>query len=147
MTQITDCEGLMTQLRTVPLFADVKDEDSACIEQAEEWRLPAGEVFVRERDPLEHFFVVLEGEVSLTKKHGDQQIVVARYRPGAFFGEVPLLLGVPSILTARAESDCRLIVFPEEGFWRLLRLCRSVAGEIFRAMAARLRDLEGSKQQ
>ena len=108
---------------------------------------PRARLFVREKDPLEHFFVLLEGEVSLTKKYGDQQIVVARYRPGAFFGEVPLLLGVPSILTARAESDCRLIVFPEDGFWRLLRLCPSIAGEIFRAMAARLRNLEGSKQQ
>ena len=137
----------MTQLRRVPLFANIKDEDDVCIEQAEEWRLPAGEVFVRERDPLEHFFVLLEGEVSLTKEYGDQQIVVARYRPGAFFGEVPLLLGVPSILTARTESDTRLIVFPEDGFWRLLRLCPSIAGEIFRAMAARLRNLEGSKRQ
>ena len=137
----------MTQLRTVPLFADTKNEDDVCIEQAEEWRLPAGEVFVREREPLEHFFVLLEGEVSLTKSDGHQRIVVARYRPGAFFGEVPLLLGVPSILTARTESDCRLIVFPEDGFWRLLRLCRSIAGEIFRTMASRLRNLEGSRQQ
>ena len=62
------------------------------------------------------FFVLLEGEISVSKKHGDQEIVVARYRPGAFFGEVPLLLGVPYILTARAESDSRLIVFAEEGF-------------------------------
>jgi signal transduction histidine kinase len=137
----------MTQLRRVPLFANIKDEDDVCIEQAEEWRLPAGEVFVRERDPVEHFFVLLEGEVSFSKQYGDEEIVVARYRPGAFFGEVPLLLGVPSILTARTESDCRLIVFPEDGFWRLLRLCPSIAGEIFRAMAARLRNLEGSRRQ
>jgi signal transduction histidine kinase len=137
----------MIQLRGVPLFANVEDEESVCIEQAEEWRLPAGEVFVGERDPLEKFFLLLEGEVSLTKKYGDQQIVVSRYRPGTFFGEVPLLLGVPSILTARAESDCRLIVFPEAGFWRLLRLCPAIAGEIFRTMAARLRNLEGSKRQ
>ena len=113
----------------------------------EEWRLPAGEVLVREGEPAKNFFVLLEGEVSVAKQYGDQQIVVARYRPGAFFGEVPLLLNVPYILTARAESDCRLIVFPEEGFWRLLRLCPSIAGEIFRAMAARLRNLEGSTRQ
>ena len=34
----------------------------------------------------------------------DQRIVVARYRPGAFFGEVPLLLDVPYILTARGSG-------------------------------------------
>jgi signal transduction histidine kinase len=137
----------MTQLRRAPLFADLKDEDSVCIEHAEERRLKAGEVLLKEGEPAENFFVLLEGEVSVGKKYGDQQVIVARYRPGAFFGEVPLLLGVPYILTGRAESDCRLIVFPEDGFWRLLRLCPSIAGEIFRAMAARLRYLEGSARQ
>jgi signal transduction histidine kinase len=137
----------MSMLRKVPLFANLKEEDDVCIEQAEEWRLPAGELLVKEKEPLEHFFVLLEGEVSVSKKDGDQEIIVARYRPGSFFGEVPLLLGVPAILTARAESDCRLIVFSEDRFWRLLRLCPSIAGEIFRAMAARLRNLEGSRRQ
>ena len=91
--------------------------------------------------------MLLEGEIRVSRKHGDQEIVVARYRPGAFFGEVPLLLGVPYILTVRAESDSRLIVFAEEEFWRLLRLCPAVSSEIFRAMATRLRNLEGSAQQ
>ena len=137
----------MNLLRQVPLFANLKDEDKVCIEETEDWRLPAGELLVKAGEPAEHFFVLLEGEISVSKKHGDQEIVVARYRPGAFFGEVPLLLGVPYILTARAESDSRLIVFAEEGFWRLLRLCPAISSEIFRAMATRLRNLEGSAQQ
>ena len=134
-------------LRQVPLFANFKDEDKVCIEETEEWRLPAGELLVKAGEPAEHFFVLLEGEISVCKKHGYQEIVIARYRSGAFFGEVPLLLGVPYILTARAESDSRLIVFAEEGFWRLLRLCPAISSEIFRAMATRLRNLEGSAQQ
>ena len=144
---MTDCEALKVQLRKVPLFADLKDEDGVCMENVEQRRLQAGEVLVKEGEPAENFFVLLEGEVSVAKQYGDQQVIVARYRPGAFFGEVPLLLGVPYILTGRAESDCRVIVFPEEGFWRLLRLCPSIAGEIFRAMALRLRNLEGSTRQ
>ena len=95
----------------------------------------------------EYFFVLLEGEIVVWKKHGDQEIVVARNRPGAFFGEIPLLLGTPYMLSGRAERDCRLIVFPEEAFWKLLRLCPAISGEIFRAMATRLRNLEGSAQQ
>ena len=137
----------MTQLRRVPLFANLKDEDKVCLEEAEEWQLPEGELLVKAGEPAERFFVLLEGEVSVSKKHGDQEIVVARYRPGAFFGEVPLLLGVPYILTGRVESDSRLIVFAEEGFWKLLRLCPAISGEIFRTMVTRLRNLEGSRQQ
>jgi C4-dicarboxylate-specific signal transduction histidine kinase len=51
------------------------------------------------------------------------------------------------MLSARAERDCRLIVFPEEAFWKLLRLCPAISGEIFRAMVTRLRNIEGSAQQ
>ena len=67
--------------------------------------------------------------------------------PGAFFGEVPLLLGTPYMLSGRAECDCRLIVFPEEAFWKLLRLCPAISSEIFRAVVTRLRNIEGSAQQ
>ena len=137
----------MTLLRKVPLFANLKDEDKVCIEATEDWRLPAGEMLVKEGEPAEHFFALLEGELSVWKKHADQDVVVARNRPGAFFGEVPLLLGVPYMLSARAECDCRLIVFPDEAFWKLLRLCPAISGEIFRAMVTRLRNIEGSAQQ
>ena len=138
---------MMNLLRKVPLFANLKDEDKVCIEETEEWRLPAGEMLVKEGGPAEHFFVLLEGELSVWKKHADQDVVFAPNRPGAFFGEVPLLLGTPYMLSDRAESDCRLIVFPEEAFWKLLRLCPAVSGEIFRTMATRLRNIEGSARQ
>jgi signal transduction histidine kinase len=144
---MTDTETVMNLLRKVPLFANLKNEDKVCIGEAEGWQVPEGELLVKAGDAAEHFFVLLEGEISVSKKHGDEEIVVARYRPGAFFGEVPQLLGVPYILTARAESDSRLIVFAEEGFWRLLRLCPAVSGEIFRAMVTRLRNMEGSARQ
>ena len=137
----------MNLLRKVPLFANLKDEDKVCIEETEEWRLPAGEMLVEEGKHAEYFFVLLEGEISVWKKHAEQDVVVARNRPGAFFGEVPLLLGTPYMLSGRAECDCRLIVFPEEAFWKLLRLCPAISGEIFRAMVTRLRNIEGSARQ
>jgi len=137
----------MNLLRKVPLFASLKDEDKVCVEETEEWRLPAGEMLVEEGEHAEFFFVLLEGEISVWKKHAEQDVVVARNRPGAFFGEVPLLLGTPYAVSGRAERDCRLIVFPEEAFWKLLRLCPAVSGEIFRAMVTRLRNIEGSAQQ
>jgi CRP-like cAMP-binding protein len=145
--QMTDREEVMNLLRKVPLFADLKDKDKICIEETEEWWLPAGKMLVEEGQQPEHFFVLLEGEISFWKKHADQDIVVGRGRPGAFFGEVPLLLGTPNRLSGRAERDSRLIVFPEEAFWNLLRLCPAISSEIFRTMATRLRNIEGSARQ
>jgi signal transduction histidine kinase len=141
--QLTECESLISQLRKVPLFANLEEEDKISIEETEEWRLAAGEMLFQEGERASHFFVLLEGEISALKKNG----VVARNRPGAFFGEIPLLLGTPYVLSARAERDSRLIVFPEEAFWKLLRLCPEIAAEIFRAMVTRLRNIEGSARQ
>ena len=145
--QMTDTETVMNLLRKVPLFANLKYEDRICIEETEEWRLPAGEMLFQEGQHAEHFFVLLEGEIVVLKKQGGQEIVVARNRPGAFFGEIALLLGTPYMLSGRAYGDCRLVVFPEEAFWKLLRLCPAISGEIFRAMATHLRNIEGSARQ
>ena len=133
----------MGLLRKVPLFANLQEEDKVCIEKAEERQLAAGEMLFQEGEQAKNFFVLLEGEISAAKKHG----VVARNRPGAFFGEIPLLLGTPYMLSARAECDSRLIVFPEEAFWKLLRLCPAISAEIFRAVVTRLRNIEGSARQ
>ena len=144
---MTDCEAVVALLRKVPLFANLKEEDKVCIGETEEWRLVPGETLIREGEPAEYFFVLLEGEISVRKQLGDQESVVARNRPGAFFGEVPLLLGTPYSLSGRAERDCRLIVFPEEAFWKLLRLCPAISSEIFNAMVTRLRNFAGSARQ
>ena len=140
---MTDSGAVMDLLRRVPLFANLQEEDKVCIEETEERQLAPGEMLFREGEQAKGFFVLLEGEISVSKKDG----VVARNRPGAFFGEIPLLLGTPYMLSARAECDCRLIVFPEEAFWKLLRLCPAISAEIFRAMVTRLRNIEGSARQ
>src|SRR4029077_11463789 len=127
--------------------SNLKDEDKVCIKETEEWRLPAGEMLIEEGKRPEYFFVLLEGEMSVWKKRAGQDVIVARNRPGAFFGEIALLLGTPYMLSGRAEGDCRLIVFPEEAFWKLLRLCPAISGEIFRAMVTRLCNIEGSARQ
>ena len=64
---MTDTETVMNLLRKVPLFANLKDEDKVCIEETEEWRLPAGEMLFQEGQHAEHFFVLLEGEIASGK--------------------------------------------------------------------------------
>ena len=68
IAQMTDTETVMNLLRQVPLFANLKDEDKVCIEETEEWRLPAGEMLVEEGKHAEYFFVLLEGEISCLEK-------------------------------------------------------------------------------
>jgi hypothetical protein len=97
IAQMTDSEAVMNLLRKVPLFANLKDEDKVCIEETEEWRLPAGEMLVEEAEPAEHFFVLLEGEISVAWKVGPTLV-------GAGL-EMSALISLREILPKNAFSD------------------------------------------
>ena len=103
---MTDCEAVMNQLRKIPLFADLKDDDKICIEETEEWWLPAGTMLVEEGQQPEHFFVLLEGEISFWKKHANQDIVVGRSRRVRFLAKsrcyLAPLTGYPGAPSATA---------------------------------------------
>jgi CRP-like cAMP-binding protein len=61
---------LITASQSV-ICANLKDEDKVCIEETEEWRLAPGEMLVKEGKPAENFFFLLEGEIIVSKRHGD----------------------------------------------------------------------------
>src|SRR5690348_13439636 len=128
-------ETLINELRRLPLFESLKENEIACLEEGKESRLAAGEVFVREGDMTECFSVLLEGELKVTRKYGKQEIVMATHQPGMFSGEISLLLDLPSLASARAMKPSRVVLFSKDSFWKILRVCPSVAGVILRTMA------------
>jgi signal transduction histidine kinase len=133
--------------RKLPLFAGLSEEESGCLEQGEEIHVPAGAMVAREGAPADYFYVILEGEIRVSKTYGGQEVVMAVHTPGKFFGEVPLLLDMPYFVDGRARKACRLLRYSKERFWTMMRMCPPVATEILRTMAARLRGLEGFSQQ
>ena len=79
-----------------------------------------------------HFHVLLEGEVRITRTYDKQSILMAVTKPGGYFGEIMLLLGIPWLSTVRVSKPSRLFRLNEEHFWRMLSACQCVAREIFR---------------
>ncbi|MGC1298363.1 MAG: cyclic nucleotide-binding domain-containing protein, partial [Alloacidobacterium sp.] len=63
----TNTAATLDSLRRLPLFAHLTDNDRACVEGGQTLRFAAGETIVREGEPVGHFFVVLEGNVSASK--------------------------------------------------------------------------------
>jgi signal transduction histidine kinase len=135
------------ELGKLSLFADLSPEESSCLEQGEEVLVPSGEIIAREGDAVTFFYVILEGEIRVSKTYGNQEVVMAVHTPGKFFGEVPLLLDMPYFIDGQARTPCRLLRYSKKQFWSMMRMCPSVAKEILRTMAARLRGLEGFSQQ
>jgi len=131
------------ELRRTPLFEDFPDDELLEVaKRGLEKFVPAGEVNGREGEPVEHLYVILEGELRITKEVTGGEMVINTYTPGAFFAEVPLLAGSPFLATGRALTDCRLFLIPDGLFRRLLTEHSSFGNKILQAMAERVQILQ-----
>jgi len=140
-------QSILQELRTIPLFSNLSEEQTRCFEPGVIIELEAGKVLMNDGDPLEYFYVLLTGELRVSRTYGNQSILMGIVKPGMFLGEISLLLEIPTFTTIRALKPCRLFRLGKEDFWRMLSACPSVASEVFRTMATRVRNVEGYSQQ
>ena len=135
------------QVRTNPLFANLTDEQLECIAAGKIIDVPAGTVLVKQGELYPFFFVVLEGEIRISRTYDRQEILMGVIKPGKYSGETTLLLDIPWMAAARVSKPAKLFQLNEEDFWRMLSNCRTVAREIFRMAANKMRNMEGYSQQ
>jgi signal transduction histidine kinase len=134
-------------LRQSPLFANLGPDEEACLRDGEEVTLESESVLASEGEKVNHFVVLLEGEVRIAKHYGEQDVLLATVLPGQFFGEILLLLDMPSVAQVTATKRSRIVRFDRDAFFRLLRSCEPAANTILREMAKRLRNKENFDAQ
>ena len=140
-------QSTLQELRAIPIFSNLSGEQTSCFEPGEIIQLAAGKVLASEGDPIDSFYVLLEGEMRASRNYSNQAILMGIVKPGMFLGEISLLLDSPNLATIRALKSCRLFRLGKDDFWRMLSACSSVASQIFRTMATRVRNMEGYSQQ
>jgi signal transduction histidine kinase len=139
---------LNNTLRQVPLFAQLKDDELRYVEQGEELWLSPGEEFITEGEPAGNFYVLLKGQVRVTKKvAADKETFIASHGSGTFLGEVPILLGIPYEVTIRTLEQSHLFKIKKETFWQMISTCPSITQEILRTMAQRVQLVQTVSQQ
>jgi len=138
---------LLHEIRQTPLFAGLKDNQLDCIRFGGVIEAAPGAILVQENAPPEFFFLNLEGEVRVSRRYDSQEVLLGVSKPGMYLGEVPLLLDAPWHAVVRVSKPTRLFCLSQENFWRMLSTCPSVAKEIFKTAANRLRNLEGYSHQ
>ena len=128
------------RLSAVPLFAGLTGEQLASVDaRAGTTQFAAGTTIVERWEASRDFYVIEEGVVSV---HLDGELV-RRLGPGEFFGELAALdwgagYGYPRLATIVAESDVRLLVFPEGHLAELVRTLPEVESRIREAVQERL---------
>ena len=134
---------MLDELRHVPLLADLSEEDLEQLYQmAETVSIPAGQLVLQEGDSGDSLFVVLDGELEVTKRHGRQEVLLAVYKAGQFFGEMALLEQAPRSASVRTLRESRLLVISQAAFQRLLSCSPSAPFRLLRAVTSRLRSTE-----
>ena len=134
---------MLDELRQIPLFADLSEEDlEQLYKMAETVSFPAGQLVLREGDPGDSLYVVLAGELEVTKRQGGQDILLALYKPGQFFGEMALLEQAPRSASVRTLQESRLLLISQAAFQTLLSCSPSAPFKILRTVTSRLRSTE-----
>jgi CRP-like cAMP-binding protein len=126
-------------LRKVPLLAGLKRSDLELVARlADEVDLPAGRVIFREGDAGHEFFMVISGEVEVSRRGK----VIAIDREGAFFGEMALMIHKPRNATLTCLTDCRLLVLATREFNSLLAQSPEIQNALLMELAERFAGME-----
>jgi alkyl hydroperoxide reductase subunit AhpC len=90
-------------------------------EEAGKVSLRAGQTIVEEGDAADRFYVIVSGEVVITRRGGDgREVQLARLGPGQFFGEVGILAETRRTATVRAAGDVELLALDWRTFQSVL---------------------------
>lgn len=130
------------------LFPKLPDEALQEMKQhGTEIQLDTGDVLFLEGDSEYNFYVVLEGEIQMTKQVGTETKLLAIHRRGEFMGELSMLTGSGSIASAHAIAPARVLRIDIDTFKQIITECSPLADVILSAMAGRTKDVEAQLRQ
>ncbi len=135
------------QLRDIPLFHDLPDEQLRwVIENGEDLHLSPGETLFVEGDAAKGLYVLLDGELRVTKQIGGQEIILGTVQRGSFVGEISLMTGSPHTATAQASKASHSLKFAAHLFHDVVN-ASPILNIMLKTMAERLHNNEVLIQQ
>lgn len=108
------------------------DEIAATVETR---NVAAGQDLFREGDPGDGLFLVISGEINVTKRAPGGEHSLARLGPGGVLGEMSLVTADARSATGRALVDARVLHMPAARFRTLLASESVAAHKIVAAIA------------
>ena len=131
--------NLLPILREVPILKPLSPEELLTLaEQVHIDTYTENEVIFTEGEAGDSFFIIRQGEVSVSKTGVDNELyTITRLSAGTFFGEVALLTGGQRSATVTALIDSELIVVDRDTFQQILNADPSIAEELSQVLYLR----------
>ncbi|MFL5862966.1 MAG: cyclic nucleotide-binding domain-containing protein [Solirubrobacteraceae bacterium] len=127
-------------LKRSPLFESLSGRQLAQVARlSDDLDAPAGTVLCKEGTRGQEFFVIIDGEATITRA-GEQLAVVGA---GDFFGEIALLEPVRRTATVTAATPMRVFVVSHRAFQAVLDTDPAIERKVLRAVVRRLASLSG----
>ena len=143
-----DREELAEQLRKVKAFADLSAEDIEWfLSRAEVMRAQPGDVVLREGDPAEKMYVILEGELRARREIAGGDSMVFASRAGDVTGILPFSRMKAYSVTARALTPMLALGFHTKNFPDLIQRMPGLAQKLIGLLTDRVRDFTRTEQQ
>ncbi len=111
-------------------------------DRARKVELAAGEILVQEGDSPRGVFILICGQIGITRISEGLDMPIGQHSAPEFFGEAPILTDEPVPVTLHALTDCLTYEIAGDDFRTLLHECRDFERAVFRVMARRLRGVE-----
>jgi signal transduction histidine kinase len=135
-------------LAALPLFAELPAEDLARLASSARMRdFPAGQLVMEEGTPPDALFVVVEGEVEITKRSADGEIPIALRGVGEPLGEISLLEDATRTASVKTTRPSVLVEICREDFHRILAASPKATLAILHTVTSRLRTTESMLRQ
>ena len=135
-------------LRKSPLFQDLSDAElKQLVAMAEPVSLRAGEMLIKQGEPGDSAFVLLQGDFEVQKQTGQSLIKIDVRNPGDVVGEMALLSRAPRNASIIAKTDGETLRIPQEAFEKLLLSNTRAAMAILHWVMSRLTQNESLLHQ
>src|SRR6266550_1351184 len=136
-----------SELIRVPAFADLPDDQiDWFLAQSQETHVKTGDTYVREGDPAEWMFVILEGQYQWRGEFGGETVVLAG-KPGDVTGVLPFSRMKQFTVSGRAVTDGRVLKFPASLFSELVQKMPELTTRLVAVMSDRIREATRFEQQ
>lgn len=135
-------------LLNVPLFEHLRpDQIDWLIEHGQPACVEPNEYLFHEGDDADYFYVIMSGEVQISREANGSEMILATHRAGGFSGEVPLLSGTPYVASARALRESKLLRFDNQSFREMFSVCPIIVSKLFGELSRRIQVTEAMDRQ
>ncbi len=129
------------EIANIEIFEGLSRDEISCSIGGETRVFSKGAHVFHEGDPVDGFFIILEGTLQVYRTIRGERVVISDFTPGMTGGEVPLLSGTPHLAHGQAMNELTIFIMPVAAFWKMMGECAVVRGRILKQMTVRNSEL------